>query len=85
MPVAINNTDPISRLYMINYPNCSFVETLIWEYFTIHSASSSEVVYDSSSRKVSELHDNSFSQVNAYRSNNKHKPILSKNQKKINK
>ena len=38
IPAAINRTDPISKLYMINYLNLHLhsplAKTLIWEYFT---------------------------------------------------
>lgn len=65
----MNNTDIISKLYMENNINSKMYSKLaetIREYYKtnaecvykIDTASSSEVVYNSTSRKVSDFHDN---------------------------
>lgn len=79
-----NITDP-TRLYIQNHMNSKIInnlaETLLWKYYTRHA----EYVYKIEKVSSSELHDNTFGQLNTSQTINGTRPLLSSKSKRVNK
>lgn len=79
--------------FINSYIYDNLLETLIWEYYTeketaiykVDRGITSELSFELSSRKVSEIFDQTLSRLNDYQSNANNQPILSSDNERVNK
>ena len=90
--IPILSTDAVSYGYLITHVFESLSETLLWEYYTrygtslyrLDRASTSELLYDSTSRKVSKLYDQTLYENHAEQTTTASQPTIVTSANRIN-